>query len=115
MENGFRIAWIGTEYSLAELRMAEPEQDSTEWLISWLSKWKMVLEWNSNFNLYNMKKSIIKTILGMVAACSLVLVCAESESLIKQVLWSGSWMGVFYLSVKGFEKCMTEKDKEERI
>lgn len=62
-----------------------------------------------------MKKSVIKTICGMVAVASLVLFCGEAESMFNQILWSGSWLAVFSISSKGFEMCMTDKEKEERV
>lgn len=116
MANGFLTALQETESSLAEWRMVMPEHDFTEWLTSLLSRWRMTLKWNSNFNLYtHMKKSIIKTICGVVAVISLVLVCGESETLFKQILWSGSWMAVFAISAKGVEKCLSEEEKKERV
>lgn len=116
MANGFLTALQETESSLAEWRMVMPEHDFTEWLTSLLSRWRMMLKWNSNFNLYtHMKKSIIKTICGVVAVISLVLVCGEAETMFRQILWSGSWMAVFAISAKGFEKCMSKEEKEERV
>jgi hypothetical protein len=32
-----------------------------------------------------------------------------------QILWSGSWLAVFAISAKGFEMCMTDEEKEERV
>lgn len=62
-----------------------------------------------------MKKSVIKTICGMVAVASLVLVCGEAESMFNQILWSGSWLAAFAIAAKGFEMCMTDEEKEERV
>ena len=62
-----------------------------------------------------MKKSIIKTICGVVAAISLVMVCGKATSLLNQILWSGGWLAAFLASVKGFEYCMTDEEKEERV
>ena len=62
-----------------------------------------------------MKKSVIKTICGVVAAISLVLVCGEAESVFNQILWSGSWLSVFAISAKGFEKCLTNEEQEEQV
>ena len=62
-----------------------------------------------------MKKSIIKTICGVVAVISLVMVCGEATSLLNQILWSGSWLTALLVSAKGFEYCMTDEEKEERV
>ena len=57
----------------------------------------------------------MKTICGMAATASLFLVCGEADSLIGQVLWTGSMLAIFAISAKGFEKCMTKEEKEERV
>ena len=62
-----------------------------------------------------MKKSVIKTICGMVAAISLIMVCGEAETIFNQILWSGSWLSVFAISAKGFEKYMSNEEKEEQV
>lgn len=62
-----------------------------------------------------MKKTIIKTIYGVVAAISLVLMCGESDIRINQLLWTGSWVAVFAISAKGFEKHMSNEEKEEQV
>lgn len=62
-----------------------------------------------------MKKEILKTICGVVAAISLVLACGEAESVFNQILWSGSWLSVFAISAKGFEKCLTNEEQEEQV
>jgi hypothetical protein len=62
-----------------------------------------------------MKKSVIKTICGVVAAISLVMVCGEATSLLNQVLWSGAWFAIFLASAKGLEYCLTDEEKEERV
>jgi hypothetical protein len=61
-----------------------------------------------------MKKEILKTILGFVGMMSLFLACGEGETILSQFLWSGSWMLVCFLSFKGFEKLMTDEEKEEK-
>ena len=72
--------------------------------------------WNSNFNLYtHMKKGIIKTILGLVGMTSLMLTCAEAETMLSQLLWSGSMMIICFASAKGLEALMTKEEKEERV
>ena len=116
MANGFRTALQETESSHAEWKMAEPEHDSTEWLTSLHSRWRMMPRWNSNFNLYtHMKKEILKKILGMTGMFSLFLACAEAETILSQVLWSGSMIAICFASMKGYEVLMTDEDKEENV
>ena len=116
MASGFLTALQETESSLAEWRMVMPAHDSTEWLTSLHSRWRMMPKWNSNFNLYtHMKKEILKTILGMIGMTSLMLTCAEAETILNQLLWSGSMMLICYASMKGFERLMTDEEKEERV
>ena len=66
MVNGFLTALQETGSFLAEWRMAEPEQNSTEWLTSLHSRWRMEQEWNSNFNLYTIMKATM-FICGLMA------------------------------------------------
>ena len=117
MASGFLTALQETESSLAEWRMVMPEHDSTEWLTSLHSRWRMEQEWNSNFNLYtHMKtKSILKSFLGLVGMMSMCLAGAEAETLTSQMLWSGSMLFICVLSFKGFEALMTDEEKEERV
>ena len=116
MASGFLTAWQEIEYSLAEWRMENPEHTSIEWLISLHSRWRMVQKWNSNFNLYtHMKKRILKTICSVVAAISLVLAGGVSENRIMNILWTGSWVAVFFLAAKGMEYCLTDEEKEEQV
>jgi len=68
MANGFLTALQGIGYFLAELRMVMPEHDSTEWLTSLLSRWRMMPKWNSSFNLYNDMKSLFIAITTIAAA-----------------------------------------------
>ena len=62
-----------------------------------------------------MKREILKTFLGMVGMTSLMLACAEAETILSQLLWSGSMMLTCFLSMKGFERLMTDEEKEERV
>lgn len=62
-----------------------------------------------------MKREILKTFLGMVGMTSLMLACAEAETILSQLLWSGSMMLICFLSMKGFERLMTDEEKEERV
>lgn len=62
-----------------------------------------------------MKKGIIKTILGLVGMTSLMLTCAEAETMLSQLLWSGSMMIICFASAKGLEALMTKEEKEERV
>lgn len=62
-----------------------------------------------------MRREILKTILGMTGMFSLFLACAEAETILSQLLWSGSMMLICFASMKGYEKLMTDEEKEERV
>lgn len=62
-----------------------------------------------------MKKEILKTICGVVAAISLVLACGEADTLFNQIIWSGAWLSAFVASAKGFERCLTNEEQEEQV
>lgn len=80
------------------------------------SRLKMEQKHNSNFNLIHiMKNSIIRAIVGMVTIISLFLACAEANSAVNQLLWSGSWLLVCGLSGKAFSKYLTDEEKEEQV
>ena len=51
-----------------------------------------------------MKAKIIKTICGIVGALALFVLPAEASTVGLQILWSGSWLFVFWLCSKGIEK-----------
>ena len=51
-----------------------------------------------------MKAKIITTICGIVGALALVFLPAEASTIGLQILWSGSWLFVFWLCAKGIEK-----------
>ena len=51
-----------------------------------------------------MKAKIITTICAIVGALSLVFLPAEASTIGLQILWSGSWLFVFWLCAKGIEK-----------
>lgn len=57
-----------------------------------------------------MKKSIIKYTLGMVAIISLFLACGEADIRSTQMLWSGSWMLVCFISGKAMTKYFDKED-----
>lgn len=58
----------------------------------------------------------MKTVLSIIAAISFVMIPAEAESALVQVLWSGGWMGVLAISVKLLDKYyLSKKEKEERV
>ena len=61
-----------------------------------------------------MKNEILKTIMGMVGMTSLMLACAEAETLLNQLLWSGSMMFICCASFKGYEALMSKEEKEEK-
>lgn len=60
-----------------------------------------------------MKKSIIKTALGLAAITSLFMACGEAETMFNQILWSGSWMAICYLSGKALKNYMDKEELEE--
>ena len=51
-----------------------------------------------------MKSKIIITICSVVGALALVFLPAEASTIGLQILWSGSWLFVFWLCAKGIEK-----------
>ena len=51
-----------------------------------------------------MKSKIITTICAVVGALALVFLPAEASTVGLQILWSGSWLFVFWLCAKGIEK-----------
>ena len=51
-----------------------------------------------------MKAKIITTICAVVGALALVFLPAEASTIGLQILWSGSWLIVFWLCAKGIEK-----------
>ena len=51
-----------------------------------------------------MKSKIITTICSIVGALALFVLPAEASTLGLQILWSGSWLFVFWLCAKGIEK-----------
>ena len=62
-----------------------------------------------------MKKSILKSVLGLTAMASLMLACGEAETILNQLLWSGSMMFICFASAKGWEALSTEEEKEGRV
>ena len=51
-----------------------------------------------------MKAKIITTICGIVGVLALVFLPAVAPTIGLQILWSGSWLFVFWLCAKGIEK-----------
>ena len=52
-----------------------------------------------------MKAKIITTICAIIGALALfVFIPAEAPTVGKQIIWSGSWLFVFWLCSKGIEK-----------
>ena len=51
-----------------------------------------------------MKSKIITTVCAIVGALALVFLPAEAPNVGLQILWSGSWLFVFWLCAKGIEK-----------
>lgn len=46
---------------------------------------------------------------------SLMLACGEAETILNQLLWSGSMMFICFASAKGWEALSTEEEKEGRV
>ena len=51
-----------------------------------------------------MKAKIITIICAIIGALALVFLPAEAPTVGLQILWSGSWLFVFWLCSKGIEK-----------
>ena len=51
-----------------------------------------------------MKAKIITTICAIIGALALVFLPAEASTIGLQILWSGSWLFVFWLCAKGIDK-----------
>ena len=51
-----------------------------------------------------MKAKIITTICAVIGALALVFLPAEASTIGLQILWSGSWLFVFWLCAKGINK-----------
>ena len=51
-----------------------------------------------------MKSKIITIICAIIGALALVFLPAEAPTVGLQVIWSGSWLFVFWLCSKGIEK-----------
>jgi hypothetical protein len=57
-------------------------------------------------------KSIISSILAAIAVIALFLACGEADTAFNQILWSGSWMLVCFISGKASTKFIDDIDKE---
>ena len=51
-----------------------------------------------------MKAKIITTICAVIGALALVFLSAEAPTVGLQIIWSGSWLFVFWLCAKGIDK-----------
>ena len=60
-----------------------------------------------------MKAKIITTICAIIGALALVFLPAEAPTAGQQVLWSGSWLFVFWLCAKLIDK-YGEKEEDEQ-
>ena len=61
-----------------------------------------------------MKAKIITSICAIIGALALfVFIPAEAPTGELQLLWSGSWMFVFWLCAKGIEKYADKEDDEQ--
>lgn len=60
-----------------------------------------------------MKAKIITTICAIIGALALVFLPAEAPTIGLQILWSGSWLFVFWLCAKGIEKYADKEDDEQ--
>lgn len=56
-----------------------------------------------------------KLIYATATIISLFLICCEADTMVNQILWSGSWMLVCGLSAKALGNNLTEEEKEERV
>lgn len=61
-----------------------------------------------------MKKTILKSILGIATLLCLLLACGEATSADHQLIWTGSFLAVAAISCKGVEK-FHEDDEEEQV
>ena len=59
-----------------------------------------------------MKAKVITTICAIVGALALVFLPAEASTAGLQILWSGSWLFVFWLCAKGIEKYGENEENE---
>ena len=74
---------------------------------TWWTMGKFSSNLTINFQTINfqiMKSKIITTICAIVGALALVFLPAEASTIGLQILWSGSWLFVFWLCAKGIEK-----------
>ena len=60
-----------------------------------------------------MKAKIITTSCAIIGALALVFLPAEAPTIGLQILWSGSWLFVFWLCAKGIEKYADKEDDEQ--
>ena len=60
-----------------------------------------------------MKAKIITTICAIIGALALVFLPAEAPTIGLQILWSGSWLFVFWLCAKGIEKYADKEEDEQ--
>lgn len=61
-------------------------------------------------------KTVIKNILAFIGISTLFLACAEADTLLGQILWSGSMITICAVCAKLFEKkFMTEEELEEEV
>ena len=106
MANGFLTALQEIESFHVGWRMANPAHDSTEWLTSLLSRWRIGHQWNSNFNLYTHMKPIL------IALATIVAVCAQTYFIGLNGLTLISIPMTIYLGLLVIEK-VTEKKEEK--
>ena len=57
-----------------------------------------------NYKFIDMKAKIITTICTFIGALAFVCIPAEAPTIIGQILWSGFWLFVLWLSVIGIDK-----------
>lgn len=62
-----------------------------------------------------MEKTFIKSFLAFATLASLFIALCEAETVLNQILWTGSWGFITYLCGKGFSKYVNEAEKEERV
>ena len=60
-----------------------------------------------------MKSKIITNICAIIGALALVFLPAGASTIGLQILWSGSWLFVFWLCAKGIEKYGKKEEDEQ--
>lgn len=63
-----------------------------------------------------MKKNTIKRAIAIiVATISFMMITAEADSIIGQILWTATWMTAFAISARIIEATMSKEEQEEEV